>query len=112
MNWASSWLGSWLASWFGGDAHLRRSSPATDSTLLENALRPGDVLLVEGSGRISTAIKYLAQSTWSHSALFVGDALGRRDADGAPPCFGEADIVEGVRVVGLSNKNRPHVGLQ
>ena len=39
-------------------------------------LRPGDVLLVEGSSRISTAIKYLTQSTWSHAALFVGPPLG------------------------------------
>ena len=36
-------------------------------------IQPCDVLLVEGSSRISTAIKYLTQSTWSHSALCVGD---------------------------------------
>lgn len=39
------------------------------------ALRPGDVLLVEGNERISGAIKYLTQSTWSHAAFYVGDAL-------------------------------------
>lgn len=39
------------------------------------ALRPGDVLLVEGNERISGAIKYLTQSTWSHAALYIGDAL-------------------------------------
>lgn len=43
---------------------------------LREALRPGDVLLVEGVNRISVAIKYLTQSTWSHAALYVGDALG------------------------------------
>jgi hypothetical protein len=37
-------------------------------------IQPCDVLLVEGSSRISTAIKYLTQSTWSHSAICVGGA--------------------------------------
>jgi hypothetical protein len=33
-------------------------------------------LLVEGKGRISGSIKYLTQSTWSHSALYVGPMAG------------------------------------
>ncbi len=102
MNRASAWLGSWLARWLSGQRHVCSSSPATDMDLLARALQPGDVLLVEGSSRISTAIKYLTQSTWSHSALYVGDVLGRRDANGAALCFVEADIVEGVRAVGFS----------
>ncbi len=40
--------------------HYTTSQPAT----LARTLRPGDVLLVEGSSRISAAIKYLTQSTW------------------------------------------------
>ena len=54
-------------------------------------IRPGDVLLVEGSSRISTAIKYLTQSTWSHAALCVGDA--------APAPLVEADVAVGVVAV-------------
>jgi hypothetical protein len=46
---------------------------------LKATIAPGDVLLVEGDQRISQAIKYLTMSTWSHSALFIGDALLRRD---------------------------------
>jgi hypothetical protein len=42
------------------------------STALRDTLRPGDVLLVEGKGRISGGIKYLTQSTWSHFALLHG----------------------------------------
>ena len=34
---------------------------------LAAALQPGDVLLVEGNTRVSVAIKYLTQSTWSHA---------------------------------------------
>jgi len=40
---------------------------------LRAALRPGDVLLVEGDRRISVAIKYLTHSTWSHAAFYTGD---------------------------------------
>jgi len=64
---------------------------------LAKALRKGDVLLVEGSSRISTAIKYLTQSTWSHAALCVADGQGA-----AADELLEADVLEGVRVVPLS----------
>ena len=47
---------------------------------LKATIRPGDVLLVDGDQRVSQAIKYLTMSSWSHSALYVGDALLRRDA--------------------------------
>ena len=33
------------------------------------------MLLVDGDQRVSQAIKYLTMSSWSHSALYVGDAL-------------------------------------
>jgi hypothetical protein len=69
--------------------------PSRSRELLAS-LRPGDVLLVEGQTRVSTAIKFLTQSTWSHAALYVGPHLAR---DGGPDdhCFVEADIKEGVR---------------
>ena len=35
-------------------------------------LEAGDIVLVEGDTRISTAIKYLTQSSWSHACLYVG----------------------------------------
>jgi len=47
----------------------------SDYQTLARILRPGDVLLVEGGERISTAIKYLTQSTWSHAAMYVGNQL-------------------------------------
>ncbi|MCB1957457.1 MAG: lipo-like protein [Rhodocyclaceae bacterium] len=75
-------------------------TPPTPPEVLLRTLLPGDVLLVEGNTRISGIIKYLTQSTWSHAALFVGDSLARRP--GAPSlAFIEADIVEGVRAVGI-----------
>lgn len=75
-------------------------SVPTPRALLLASLQPGDVLLVEGKNRIATAIKYLTQSTWSHSALYVGPHGTGRLAAG-DHCFIEADLVHGVRSVGF-----------
>ena len=72
-----------------------------DSTALRDTLRPGDVLLVEGKGRFSGSIKYLTQSTWSHSALYVGPVAGAA-TDGEPHVLIEANIDEGVVSAPLS----------
>jgi hypothetical protein len=42
---------------------------------LKKHVQPGDVLLVEGKSRLSQVIKYLTQSSWSHSGIYVGDRL-------------------------------------
>ena len=47
-------------------------------TALKQRLRKGDVVLVEGNQRLSQVIKYLTQSSWSHSAIYVGDEIARR----------------------------------
>ena len=44
---------------------------------LKEQLRPGDVILVEGDQRVSQVIRYLTQSSWSHSAFYIGDELRR-----------------------------------
>ena len=46
----------------------------SDPVALRQSLEPGDVLLVEGNSRISDVIKYLTQSTWSHSTLYRPDS--------------------------------------
>lgn len=46
-------------------------------------LRKGDVILVEGDQRVSAVIRYLTQSCWSHSALYIGDELVKRGGDRA-----------------------------
>lgn len=78
-------------------SHLPTSRPE----LLAATLRKGDVLLVEGTSRFSTAIKYLTQSTWSHSALYIGDYVDSSNADGARALV-DVDVNEGVRLIPLS----------
>ena len=48
-----------------------------DLANLKAHLRVGDVILIEGDQRISQVIRYLTQSSWSHSALYIGDELRR-----------------------------------
>ena len=69
---------------------------------LASCLKKGDVLLVEGTSRFSSAIKYLTQSSWSHAAIFVGDAINHSDDNNKAFNLIEADVLEGVRAVPLS----------
>ena len=94
------WLGSKLAAYLSKPrdiAHVMTHHPER----LAATLRKGDVLLVEGTSRFASAIRYVTQSTWSHAALCIGDAP---DANGDPLAkhLVEADINEGVRVMPLA----------
>jgi hypothetical protein len=80
----------------------------SDPHALRAALRPADVLLVEGNNNISGVIKYLTQSTWSHAALHVGPMPGRTSEEGEPHVLIEANIGEGVVSAPLSKYHRFH----
>ncbi len=68
--------------------------------LLADTLQPGDLLLVDGNSRVSTVIKYVTQSTWSHIAIYIGRDLQHR-GENLDPLL-EADLVTGVTTVPLS----------
>jgi hypothetical protein len=74
---------------------------------LVSTLRPGDVLLVEGHSRMSLAIKYLTQSTWSHAALFLGNRIEHPSLTDTPVLI-EADVRFGVRLVPLAEYANAH----
>ena len=82
--------------------------PFTPSDLktMREILRPGDVVLVEGNRQVSSAIKYLTQSTWSHAAMYVGDAISvpvdHCDDPADRPCLIEVNLGEGCVGVPLS----------
>jgi hypothetical protein len=101
-------LGKALARYLSTPRAGAQTGAPPDPRKLLQCLQPGDVLLVEGSTRISSAIKYLTQSTWSHSALFVGAELGGFDEDGHAYLFVEADIVKGVCKRSLAHYQRYH----
>ena len=75
------WIGRRLARYLEQPGkHIGRIATC-DPEYLALTLRRGDVLLVEGTNRISTAVKYLTQSTWSHAALCIEDAGEARDIE-------------------------------
>ena len=86
-------LARYLAAPGKGEVRVATCNPQQ----LSAVLRRGDVLLVEGTSRFSTTIKYLTQSTWSHAALCVAEGEAARGRE-----LLEADVVEGVRLVALS----------
>jgi len=99
-----------LSGWFAN--YLSRPIPGFDPPAAYSAgqlgavLQPGDVLLVEGNLRISSVIKYITQSTWSHVALYVGPQPGARGDD--PPVLVEAELGYGVILSPLSKYENFH----
>jgi len=61
-------------------AHYERRGENDVDSLLRHVAK-GDVLLVEGEQRISRVIKLLTHSTWSHSAIYIGDELVARGGE-------------------------------
>lgn len=92
------WLARYLARPREGGVTVATSKPE----LLASILRKGDVLLVEGTSRFAGVIKYLTQSTWSHSALYIGNALDPPTAGKTARVLVEADVNEGIHAVPLS----------
>jgi hypothetical protein len=97
MNRFAQNLGKWLSRYLSEPGHTAGTAAPTRMDLLREVLQAGDVLLVEGTSRVSSAIKYLTQSTWSHAALYIG-----KTAEGECQ-FLEADMVHGVRLVPLTH---------
>jgi hypothetical protein len=92
-------LGGALAHYLSQPVRGYEPFAVTDPAKLASVLKPADVLLVEGNHRISTAIKYLTQSTWSHAAIYVGDFRGTELDPVAAPVLIEADLKRGVTAV-------------
>jgi len=70
---------------------------ASRPELLGITLRPCDVLLIEGSPtKVSSAIRFLTQSSWSHAALYVGLSGSLGERDGEPLTLVEAELGDGV----------------
>jgi hypothetical protein len=102
FGWLTSIVGRALAVYLSKPIKRYESFSAYDAETLKSVLEPGDILLVDGNLRFSTAIKYLTQSTWSHAAMFVGDVVGAPTCDVEPCQLIEADLLEGVIAVPVS----------
>ena len=92
-------IGERLAAFLSKDlpGYLRLDTVAID--VVAGTLEMGDIVLVDGNTRISTAIKYLTQSTWSHACLYVGE----KGADSSQLNLLEADLKNGVHLTNLDH---------
>ncbi|MEE9342653.1 MAG: YiiX/YebB-like N1pC/P60 family cysteine hydrolase [Gammaproteobacteria bacterium] len=97
-------LGKTLASYLNKPLSTYEPIAIAQAGVLEKKLKAGDVLLVEGSRRVSSAIKYLTQSTWSHSAI----CLGKVEQYGNQIMLVEADLENGVVAVPASKYSVAH----
>lgn len=91
------WVGRRLARFLSCPRDDVGLGPTSPPALQAAIIRPGDILLVEGTSRISEAIKYITQSTWSHAALYGGQGQ-----------LIEADVSSGVRYIPLSEYDPYH----
>ena len=99
-------LTTWLARYLNLPSKGYKAVSTSPAGLLKQILKPGDVLLVEGDRRISVAIKYLTQSTWSHAAVYIGDAYHQGGDD--PNVLIEAELNAGVIKSPLSKYEHLH----
>ena len=104
----ADWLGRRLARYLAQPVKDFVPLATADPKAFLRVLRPGDIVLVEGNTRVSTAIKYLTQSTWSHSSLYVGPISGRGEPSGEPHVLVEADVEHGVLSAPASKYSRVH----
>jgi hypothetical protein len=95
-------IGRWLANRLQAESSGYQPYTPSDPETLRRVLQPGDILLIEGNQRVSAAIKYLTQSTWSHAALYIGDALPEPAEGGERPRLIEVNLGEGCIGVPLS----------
>jgi Permuted papain-like amidase enzyme, YaeF/YiiX, C92 family len=101
-------IGRLIARYLQKPVHGYEPFTPSDPDALRHSLERGDVLLVEGNNNIAGVIKYLTQSTWSHSALYVGPIPGCATDDGEPHVLIEANVGEGVVSAPLSKYLRFH----
>jgi hypothetical protein len=104
MRFLGQRLARFLSKPRAGQTHL----PTSPSEQIVATLRKGDVLLVEGNTRFSTAIKFLTQSTWSHAALYVGDRMGPPPEGQEARVLCDVDVNDGVRLVPMSEFSHLH----
>lgn len=105
-KWFYKILDKWLVKYLTAPSESRAKKTTNSPELLAWAIRPGDVLLVEGKERFSTAIKYLTQSNWSHAAIYIGPR--GVNAKGETLDLLEADLKEGVRLIPLATYGEFH----
>ena len=107
MNLVARKVGGWLSRYLSKENKSASIGTPTNIDAVRQCVRPGDVILVEGNTKFSTAIKYLTQSTWSHTTLYVGTITV--DGKTYHDQLVEADVSKGIIHSNLSELKGYHV---
>lgn len=67
----SNWVRNKLINWLSYEPEMA-ADLLSDFDLLTDEIKVGDILLVEGQSQVSSIIKSVTQSRWSHAAIFIG----------------------------------------
>jgi hypothetical protein len=70
-----------------------------DFERLKTELRPGDVLLVEGRSRVSTVIRTISQSPWTHAALYIGRLIDLENDEAEAIIRKHIDVKDKTRLI-------------
>src|SRR3990167_5158864 len=70
-----------------------------DFNRLKYEIKPGDVLLHEGRSRVSSVIRTLTQSPWTHSALYIGRLVDFEDEEIQKLIRSHIDVKENTRLI-------------
>lgn len=97
------WIGKRLANKLVRTSSGYQPYTPSDMQTLCRTLQPGDILLIEGNQHVSVVIKYLTQSTWSHAAIYVGEALPETKQNGEQHRLIEVNLRDGCVSVPLSH---------
>lgn len=98
-------MGGYLAAFLSKPRPSYELHQTSSIETIFTVIKPGDILLVDGNSRISTAIKYLTQSTWSHSCFYIGS----EDSTLEQATLLEADLNDGVTLVPLTKYTQYNV---
>lgn len=99
----------WLANYLSRTVSSYRPFSMHRANELAAVMQPGDVLLVEGDQRVSSAIKYLTQSTWSHAAFYIDTMPESATGNDGNQLLIEADLQQGVIAVPLSKYSKYNI---
>lgn len=101
--------------------HPSSKGQLCDFNTLMHEIKPGDVLLIDGSTHISKIIQYITQSPWSHAVLYIGRAMDFDDPDTFkqieqhtdishnPPLIIESQLGEGTMLSPLTKYKDEHL---
>lgn len=101
-------LGRWLSRRLQHEPQGQEPYVPPDRAALRRTLRECDVLLVAGSSKLSTGIKYLTQSSWSHAAMYVGNRVPLPEGSTDPHMLIEVELGPGCIVAPLNKYERFH----